>query len=99
MLYSLALRNAMSVALRKELEMDPDIRNFLDAAQQRAYDKAETRGEARGEAKAVLKILTKRGLSITPHQHRQISECTDLTTLDRWLDHSLTVGSVDELLG
>jgi hypothetical protein len=99
MLYSLALRNAMSAALRKELAMNPDIRNFLDAAQRRAYDNAAAKGRAEGEAKAVLKILMKRGLPITPHQHRQISECTDLATLDRWLDHALTAGSVDELLG
>lgn len=103
MLYSLALRNAMSAALRKELEMDPDIRNFLDAAQQRAYDKAAARGraegKAEGKAEALLKILLRRGLPITPHEHRQISECTDLATLDRWLDHALTVSSVDELLG
>ena len=48
---------------------------------------------------ALLKILLRRGLPITPHEHRQISECTDLATLDRWLDHALTVSSVDELLG
>jgi predicted transposase YdaD len=105
MLYSLALQNAMSAALRKVLAMDPDIRNFLDASQRRAYDSAEARGEARGraqgeakgKAEAVRKILTKRGLPIMPHQHRQIHECTDLATLDRWLDQALTAASVDEL--
>lgn len=103
MLYLLALRNAMSAALRKELEMNADIRTLLDAAQRRAYDKAEAKGEARGEARgkaeAVLKILTKRGLTTTPLQRRQIEECIDLATLDRWLDQALTASSVDELFG
>jgi hypothetical protein len=103
LLYSGMVWNALSAALRKELEQMVDIRKYMNATERRNYDKAEAkgeaRGEARGEAKAVLKILVKRGLPITPHQQRQISECTDLATLDRWLDHALTAGSVDELLG
>jgi hypothetical protein len=47
----------------------------------------------------VLKILAKRGLPITPRQRRQIRQCTNLSTLDRWFDRALTAASVDDLLG
>jgi hypothetical protein len=99
LLYSTMVRNALSVALRKELEQMVDIRKYMDATERRNYDKAEAKGKAEGRAEDVLKILTKRGLPLTPGQRSQIGECTDLATLDRWFDQALTAGSVDELLG
>ena len=81
----------------------PDLRKYLSAAEQRTYDRAEARGrvqgKAEGKAEAVLKILTKRRLTTTSLQRRQIEECTDLETLDRWLDQAITAASVDELFG
>lgn len=74
----------------------PDLLSKLDVS---LPPFTEARGEAKGKTEALLKILTKRGLSVTPHQQRQIHECSDLDTLDRWLDQALTTGSVDELLG
>ena len=83
-----------------------DIRKYMNATERRNYDNAEARGlaagkakgKAEGKAEALLKLLTKRGLRITPPQQRKISECADLAMLDRWLDRVLTVASVDELL-
>ena len=65
----------------------------------RAQGKAEGRaqGKAEGEAAALLKILMRRGLRPTAEQRRRIVECTELSMLERWLDRSLSVGSVDEL--
>ena len=54
-------------------------------------------GEAKGEAKAILKIMAQRGLPISEDQRRRISACTDVPTLDRWLDRALSV-TVEELL-
>lgn len=115
LLYTLMVRNNLSPALRKELEKMPDIRKYLSAAEQRTYDLAEARGEVRGrtqgkaegkaegraegKAEAVLKILTKRGLTTTPLQRRQIEECMNLETLDRWLDQALMAASAGELFG
>lgn len=69
--------------------------------QGRAEGKAEGKAEGRAEgtAEAVLKILTKRGLTTTPVQRRQIKACMDLETLDRWLDQALMAASAGELFG
>ncbi|HEX3473990.1 MAG TPA: hypothetical protein VHT91_03055 [Kofleriaceae bacterium] len=99
LLYSMMVRNMLPPALRKELEKMPDLRKYLSAAEQRTYDLAEARGKARAKAEGVLKILTKRGVTTSPLQRRQIEECTDLKTLDRWFDQALTAESVDELFG
>jgi hypothetical protein len=37
-------------------------------------------------------------LAITNDQQHHIIACTDLATLDRWLDRAFSVASVDELL-
>ena len=44
-------------------------------------------------------ILAQRGLPMSDDQRRRIQACTDLGTLDGWLDRALLVTSVDELLG
>jgi hypothetical protein len=41
-------------------------------------------------------ILKRRGLAITDEQ-QQIATCTDLATLDRWLERAFSVTSVNEL--
>lgn len=99
LLYSMMVRNMLPPTLRKELEKMPDLRKYLSAAEQRTYDRAEARGKASGKAEAVLKILAKRGLTTTPLHRRQIEECTDLKTLDRWFDQALTAESAGELFG
>jgi hypothetical protein len=57
----------------------------------------EAIGEARGEAKSVLKILKNRGILVDAHSRDRITACTDVTTLDTWLDDAFTVDKVTEL--
>jgi len=48
-LYSLMVEHALGAALRRTLEMQPDIRKFMSASQRRSYDKAMgQRGGPRG---------------------------------------------------
>jgi hypothetical protein len=49
-------------------------------------------------AEALLLILRRRGLAMTDDQQRRIVTCTDLATVDHWLDRAFSVASVDELL-
>jgi hypothetical protein len=82
--------------------MQPGLENYFSEAQRRNYERGRAEGEAKGKAKgkadAVLKILTRRGLTPSADQRRRIVACTDLATLDRWLDRSLSASSVDDLL-
>jgi flagellar biosynthesis/type III secretory pathway protein FliH len=98
------IEKALSEAARKALDMEPQIEKFFTEAHRRSYDQGEAKGkgkaegEAKGEAKALMMILKRRGLAITDEQQHQIATCTDLATLDRWLDRALSVASVSELL-
>jgi hypothetical protein len=46
----------------------------------------------------LLKILARRGLTLTTEQRRRIIGCTDLAMLEGWLDGALSVSSAAELL-
>jgi hypothetical protein len=106
LLSSLLIEKALSEAARKALAMEPQIEQFFSEAHRRSYDRGkaegkaegEATGEVKGEAKALMRILKRRGMAITDEQQHQIVTCTDLATLDRWLDRALFVASVDELL-
>jgi hypothetical protein len=69
-------------------------------AQGEARGKAEgeAKGEAKGKALALLMFLQRRGLAPTSDQQDHILTCTDLATLDRWLDRAFSAASVDEIL-
>jgi len=99
------IEQALSEAARKALEMEPQIEKFFSEAHRRSFAEGkakgeaegEAKGEARGEAKALLLILRRRGLAMTDEQQQRIVTCTDLATVDRWLDRAFSVASVDEL--
>jgi hypothetical protein len=110
MLYSLLIEANLSEAARKAIEMQPGLEKFFSEAQRRNFERGraegeakgkaegEAKGKAEGEAAALLKILTRRGLTLTAEQRRRILGCTDVATLERWLDCALSVTSVAELL-
>jgi len=110
LLYSLLIEQALSEAARKALEMEPQIEKFFSEAHRRSYDQGKAKGEAEGEAKgkaegeakgkaeALMMFLKRRGLAMTDDQQRLIVTCTELATVDRWLDRAFTVASVDDLL-
>lgn len=97
-LYLPLIENALSEAARKALAMEPHFEKFFTETHRRLYANGKAEGKAEGEVKALLMVLKQRGLTITDAQQQQILSCTDLPTLDRWLDRVLSVASVDELL-
>jgi hypothetical protein len=107
-LYSVLIEQALSEAARKALDMEPEIEieKFFTEAHRRSYNRGKAKGEAKGEAKgkaegkaeALLMVLKQRGMAITDDQQRRITACSDLATLDRWLEGALSVASVEELL-
>jgi hypothetical protein len=97
-LYSLLIEANLSEAARKAIEMEPGLVNFFSQAQRRNFERGQAKGKVEGAAAALLKILLRRGLAPTAEQRRRIIECVDLAMLERWLDRSLSVSSVAELL-
>ncbi len=101
LLCSILIERALSEAARKALAMEPHIEKLFSEEHCRSYDRGKADGEAsgeiKGEAKALILILKRRGLAITDEQQRRVVACTDLATLERWLDRALSAASVEEL--
>jgi hypothetical protein len=97
LLYSLLIERALSEAARKALVMEQPIEKFFSEAHRRSYDRGKVQGKAEGKAESLMVILRRRGMAITEEQQHRIAACTDLITLDRWLDRALSITSIDEL--
>jgi hypothetical protein len=54
-------------------------------------------GEAKGEAKALLRVLERRGVTVPAAVRERVTNCTDLDTLNRWLDRALEVAEAEDL--
>ncbi|MGW2642948.1 hypothetical protein [Streptomyces sp. NPDC001348] len=64
---------------------------------EQTYLEGKAEGEAKGEAKAILRFLEARGVFVPEEARDRIADCTDLDLLNRWLDRTPHVESVDEL--
>ena len=56
-------------------------------------------GRAEGRAEAVLRILAIRGVRLDDESRQRILGCTDLATLDGWLERALRANTLSEVLG
>ena len=54
-------------------------------------------GRAEGRAEDIVRILERRGVSVPQEAREQILSCTDIATLDNWLDRALTAAAVSDL--
>ncbi|WP_395851680.1 hypothetical protein [Cystobacter fuscus] len=55
-------------------------------------------GLRQGRAEALLRILTVRGVQVDEVARQRILSCSDMATLDRWLDLSLKATTLSEVL-
>jgi len=91
--------NAVVEALKAK--RNPEILKLEAAAEARgeAIGKAEGRaeGEAKGTAEATLKVLEARGIAVSQAQREEISRCSDLARLSRWVARASLATSAEEV--
>ncbi|MBA4860560.1 hypothetical protein H1V43_04035 [Streptomyces sp. PSKA54] len=52
---------------------------------------------AEGEANALLRFLDRRGIAISDSDREHILSCSDLDTLNQWIDRAATASSIEEV--
>jgi len=55
-------------------------------------------GRLQARAEAVLRLLTARGLHVDEASRQLILSCSDVATLDRWIDRAIHATSLSEVL-
>jgi hypothetical protein len=92
-------------ALGKKPSRTPEEQEFI-VTMQNTWEKAREQGrnEGRNEGRlaqartAVRRVLALRKLAISRMDEARIETCTDLATLERWLDQAMAAESVAEAL-
>ncbi len=54
-------------------------------------------GKIEGQIEGILRILKARHIPVTDEQRARIRSCTDLPTLDQWLERAVSLDSTEEL--
>lgn len=84
-------------------------KTFIERIHDEGIAEGEARGEARGEAKgeakgkaesmagAVLKLLGRRGVALSPEQRQLVESTTDSVVLDTWFDRAITASTAAEV--
>ncbi|MFO0758635.1 MAG: hypothetical protein U0359_19230 [Byssovorax sp.] len=85
---------AMRVYLSEEKLMESVLYQEIFAkGEARGRAEGEARGRAEGEAKGVLAVLEARGLPVSEAIRARILGCTDVATLDGWLQRAKVLAS------
>lgn len=103
-LYYDVIRNALTHAARNLLEalmQVPQNREYkTDFARKYVAEgeaKGEVKGRVEGQALSICRVLDKRRIALSDEQRALILACTDLPTLDRWLDISVEATAASDL--
>lgn len=78
--------------LRVLLEQDPKMRQQL-------IDKGLSEGRLTATRASLHRVLAGRQLTPSKGDDARIDACTDLATLEHWLDRAITAVSVSDVLG
>jgi predicted transposase YdaD len=71
---------------------------LIEQGRAKGREEGREEGLIRGRAEYILRTLTARGVPVDEAARQRILTCTDLATLDRWFDRSLTATTLSEVL-
>lgn len=85
------------------LEVRPQTKQkLIDKGLEKGLEQGIEQGIEQGrlaEARAALRrVLARRQLALSPGDEARIEECSELATLERWLDQAVTAASASEAL-
>ena len=77
---------------------EQDARGALAVARQEGVAEGHKSGVAEGKRDALLRLIARRGFTLTEDENKRIATCAEVTTLDRWFDAALTAKTAAEVL-
>ncbi|MEV0079833.1 hypothetical protein AB0H58_25785 [Nocardia neocaledoniensis] len=72
-------------------------RRLRAEGREQGLEKGLEEGRDRGIADSILRILTRRGITVSVAAEARIISCHDRDQLTAWLDRAITVGTVEEM--
>ena len=77
-----------------QVSFPPFMQKLIDSGEL----KGEIKGEIKGKRDALLRLLARAGIAPTESESARIQACTDIATLDRWLDNVFGARAATEVL-
>ena len=71
---------------------------LIEQGLQQGLARGREEGLTRARAEYILRTLTTRGVQLDEAARQRILSCSDVATLDRWFDRSLTASSLSDVL-
>jgi hypothetical protein len=82
-----------------KLPEGPVVKAFKDEGRREGLRKGLRKGRRRGMQTTLLRLLEKRGFSVSPEQKAKIESEMHEAVLSGWVDRVLDASSVDQVLG
>jgi predicted transposase/invertase (TIGR01784 family) len=81
-----------------EIQQARELMNLAVTAEERGLVKGELAGRLKATRGALRRVLARRMLELRPEDSARIDACTDLATLERWLDEAAVAESAEQAL-
>jgi hypothetical protein len=67
------------------------------AGQEEGRQEGRQEGRAAGKAEQLLRLMERRGFSLTEETRQRVTTCTDMPLLDLWFDRAIDATALDEI--
>ncbi|AUX47341.1 hypothetical protein SOCE26_088600 [Sorangium cellulosum] len=89
------MRQALeALIMERQIEGEATFPPFV----QKLIDRGKLEGELNGRRDTLLRLLARAGIALTENESARIQACTDVATLDRWIDNVLGAKTSAEVL-
>jgi hypothetical protein len=94
-----ALREPMRQALEALImERQAQEKATFPEFAQKLIDRGEIQGEIKGTRGALLRLVARAGITLSDDERARVDACTDLATLERWIDNVLGAETAADVL-
>ena len=87
-----------ALVMQRQTEGQTNFPPFAQRIFERGIHEGELKGKLDGKREALLRLLTRAGISLNAEERKRIEECSDANTLDRWVDNVLGAKTATDVL-
>ena len=93
------MRQAMEVlVMERQIQGEASFPPFMQKLIDRGKLEGIREGELKGKRDTLLRLLARAGIALTENESARIQACSDIATLDRWVDNVLGAKTATEVL-
>ncbi|WP_437956629.1 hypothetical protein WME76_35370 [Sorangium sp. So ce119] len=88
----------MERQIEGEATFPPFVQKLIDRGVREGELKGMREGRLEGKRDTLQRLLARAGIGLTENESARIQACTDVTTLDRWIENVLGAKTATEVL-